>query len=137
MGLDEVRAAAERLVDAEEDRNRALREAVDQGVPISEAADAARVTRQTVYRIIGQWSRTGRPDALVLDAGIDALLETEMPPATWGELMKARRSTDVLVKARRIRLALSNIDPRSGRDLTTREVVQDAASVAGRLLARY
>lgn len=133
MGLREVEAAATALRDATDTRTQAIRDALAEGLPVADVARAAGLTRQSVYRLTGQWSRTGRSDVEVLDAGLGALLEMpDLPPHAAAEATKALSSSDVLVKARRVQLC-SKAAAVTGKQAT--DELRDAMIVAGRLLS--
>lgn len=134
MGLQEVRRAAEALRNAEDARAEAMRAALDEGETVADIARAARVTRQTVYRLTRKThDQPGRSDEAVLDAGLDALLELDLPEHSWSEVMRGRSHPDLLVKARRVRLGIRNAPHRIG-EVPSQEL-QDALIVAGRLLS--
>lgn len=141
MGLEEVRRAAEALRDAEDNRAAAMAAALGEGETVADVARAARVTRQTVYRLTAEaMDRPGRSDLAVLTAGIDALLELELPPHTWAELMKARsikvrRRGDMLSIARRVQLGIRSAPRMTGQRPS--QELQDALIVAGRLLTPH
>lgn len=133
MGLPEVHRAAEALRDAEDNRTRAMATALEEGETVADIARAARVTRQTVYRLTRKTcDHPGRTDREVLDAGLEALLELDLPENAWSEVMRGRSHADLLVKARRMRLGIRNAPPRPGEMLS--QELQDGLIVAGRLL---
>lgn len=49
--LDDVTAAAQRMKDAHQQRNAAIRTALAAGLPLKQVAEAAGISRQTIYNI--------------------------------------------------------------------------------------
>lgn len=52
--LDEVTAAAQHLEDAHQQRDEVIRRAIAAGLPIKQVAEAAGMSRQSIYNIRGQ-----------------------------------------------------------------------------------
>ncbi len=117
MSLADVEAAAEALNRAVTDRAATIGAAVEAGIPVSDVATAAGLTRQTVYRIVrtgggGPAQRRSRRD--ILDDALYALIELGAGPAH--ELASGLRTDRLDAKARRVQHGARNAPP--GAQLT-------------------
>lgn len=117
MSLSAVEAAADALARAVTDRGVAIVDAVKAGIPVSDVATAAGITRQTVYRIAqagGGGPAQPRTRREVLDDALYALIELGAGPAH--ELASGLRTDRLDAKARRVQLGAKNVA--SGGELT-------------------
>ncbi|WP_182872728.1 helix-turn-helix domain-containing protein [Mycobacteroides abscessus] len=127
----EIAAALGHLREAEAAFRATVLAAIDAGHPITQVADAAQVTRQTIYRWSEATGDSSRVDvAELLDDALTVAVEWGSP--FTAEYVAGLRSKDLAVKARRTHAAAARIpldvSPEHSR------VLGQAAAVAARVL---
>lgn len=140
MSLDAIRDAAATY----EDAYRRLRELVTaayehQAATVEEVADAAGVSRATVHRWINH-QRKERGDIritnrrIALDDALQMLIEVGAGPVD--QLLGGLRAKELLPKARRVKLGISNLPGVSHLDEEQRAILHAGTLAAGQVLAR-
>src|SRR5690606_30293258 len=134
MSLERVMAAESARRAAEIELREAVKAAVEDGESIADVAAAAEVTRQTVYRWLGDESleHPTRKPMRAMEAGLQVLLELGVGPSH--ELMAAIRTKDPVARARRVLLLIRDVSKYYSAEQAV--VLRAAAHVASLVMRR-
>lgn len=134
MSLERVMAAESARRAAEIELREAVKAAVEDGESVADVAEAAEVTRQTVYRWLGDESleHPTRKPMRTMAEGLQVLLDLGVGPSH--ELMAAIRTNDPVARARRVLLLIKNV----GRSYTEEQavVLRAAAHAANHVMRK-
>lgn len=125
--LTHIAELTQQQLDLDAAKADAITAAHDAGVPVQDIADAARVTRPTIYRVLRQHGTTAEPNRReTFDGALMLLIDLGADPAL---IVPGLRHSDVDVKARRVIHGLRTL-PHGAGTPQQRRVLSDAADLA-------